>query len=49
MVGVSQTRFPACRSALAGVGHVPTSDDPKLIVDTITDWIVRAYHSTDVG
>ena len=34
---------------LAGVGHVPTYDDPELIVDTITDWIVLAYHPTDVG
>lgn len=34
---------------LAGVGHVPTYDDPEPIVDTITDWIVRAYHPTDVG
>ena len=27
---------------LAGVGHVPTYDEPELIVETITDWITHA-------
>lgn len=27
---------------LAGVGHIPTYDDPELIVETITDWIAHA-------
>jgi pimeloyl-ACP methyl ester carboxylesterase len=33
---------------LAGVGHVPTYDDPQLVVDTIIDWIARAYRPADV-
>jgi hypothetical protein len=27
---------------LPGVGHVPTYDDPQLIVETITEWVARA-------
>jgi pimeloyl-ACP methyl ester carboxylesterase len=26
---------------LPGVGHVPMSDDPRLVVDTIVDWVER--------
>jgi pimeloyl-ACP methyl ester carboxylesterase len=31
---------------LPGVGHIPTYDDPQLIVETITDWVARANRLT---
>jgi pimeloyl-ACP methyl ester carboxylesterase len=34
---------------LEGVGHVPMSDDPRLVVDTIADWVDRHRGAGDAA